>query len=100
MMILVGSMIVRKKNSCIDKVRCKKHRTFFAGKCKEMSNMTKIKGIVTKYNIVRRKKVLMVYYKEEHEIDEPIYFDTYEEAEAYSVQRKPKEKKRQCGNCW
>ena len=36
----------------------------------------------------------------EHAMDEPIYFGTYEEAEAYSVQRKPKEKKRQCGNCW
>ena len=30
----------------------------------------------------------------------PVYFDAYEEAEAYSVQIAPSQKKRQCGNCW
>lgn len=33
-------------------------------------------------------------------MDEPVYFDTYEEAEAYSISIAPNEKKRQCGNCW
>ncbi len=33
-------------------------------------------------------------------MEEPVYFDTYEEAEAYSIQRKPSQDKRQCGNCW
>ncbi|MBP3602793.1 MAG: hypothetical protein J6J79_01440 [Lachnospiraceae bacterium] len=33
-------------------------------------------------------------------MEEPIYFDTYEAAENYSVQIKPNEKKRKCGNCW
>ena len=31
---------------------------------------------------------------------EPVYFATYEEAEAYSIQVKPSQKKRKCGNCW
>lgn len=31
---------------------------------------------------------------------EPVYFSTYEEAEAYSVARKPSLEKRRCGNCW
>ena len=31
---------------------------------------------------------------------EPIYFGTYEEAEAYSIQIAPNQNKRQCGNCW
>ena len=30
----------------------------------------------------------------------PVYFDTYEEAEAYSIQAAPSQDKRQCGNCW
>lgn len=30
----------------------------------------------------------------------PVYFDTYEEAEAYSEQIAPSQKKRNCGNCW
>lgn len=30
----------------------------------------------------------------------PVYFDTYEEAEAYSVQIAPSQDKRQCGSCW
>lgn len=30
----------------------------------------------------------------------PVYFNTYEEAEAYSVQIAPNQSKRQCGNCW
>ena len=30
----------------------------------------------------------------------PIYFGTYEEAEAYSIQINPKQSKRKCGNCW
>lgn len=31
---------------------------------------------------------------------EPVYFDTYEEAETYSIQRKPSLEKRKCGNCF
>lgn len=31
---------------------------------------------------------------------DPVYFNTYEEAEAYSVQIKPNLDKRKCGNCW
>lgn len=30
----------------------------------------------------------------------PVYFNTYEEAEAYSVSIKPSLDKRKCGNCW
>ena len=30
----------------------------------------------------------------------PVYFDTYEEAEAYSIQNSPGQSKRKCGNCW
>ena len=30
----------------------------------------------------------------------PVYFGTYEEAEAYSIQIKPSQDKRKCGNCW
>lgn len=30
----------------------------------------------------------------------PVYFGTYEEAEAYSIVISPSQKKRQCGNCW
>ena len=30
----------------------------------------------------------------------PVYFDTYEEAEAFSIQIAPSQDKRQCGNCW
>lgn len=30
----------------------------------------------------------------------PVYFDTYEEAEAYSIQIAPGQDKRKCGNCW
>ena len=30
----------------------------------------------------------------------PVYFNTYEEAEEYSISIAPNEKKRQCGNCW
>ena len=30
----------------------------------------------------------------------PVYYDTYEEAESYSIQIKPKQDKRKCGNCW
>lgn len=30
----------------------------------------------------------------------PVYFATYEEAEAYSAQIAPGQDKRQCGNCW
>lgn len=33
-------------------------------------------------------------------MEEPVYFDTYEEAEAYSISIAPNEKKRKCGNCW
>lgn len=31
---------------------------------------------------------------------EPVYFATYEEAEAYSIKVKASQKKRNCGNCW
>jgi DNA-entry nuclease len=31
---------------------------------------------------------------------QPVYFDTYEEAEAYSISIAPKQDKRNCGNCW
>lgn len=31
---------------------------------------------------------------------DPVYFNTYEDAEAYSVQIKPSLDKRKCGNCW
>jgi len=30
----------------------------------------------------------------------PVFFSTYEEAETYSIQIAPGEKKRKCGNCW
>lgn len=30
----------------------------------------------------------------------PVYFDTYEEAEAFSIQIAPSQDKRLCGNCW
>lgn len=30
----------------------------------------------------------------------PVYFDTYEEAEGYSLQIAPSQDKRLCGNCW
>lgn len=30
----------------------------------------------------------------------PVYFDTYEAAEVYSIQYHANQKKRQCGNCW
>lgn len=33
-------------------------------------------------------------------MSEPVYFDTYEEAEAYSTAIAPGENKRKCGNCW
>ena len=33
-------------------------------------------------------------------MNEPVYFNTYEEAEAYSAMIAPNENKRQCGNCW
>lgn len=33
-------------------------------------------------------------------MDSPVYFDTYEEAEVYSIKIAPNEKKRKCGNCW
>lgn len=33
-------------------------------------------------------------------MEEPVYFNTYEEAEAYSISIAPDEKKRKCGNCW
>ena len=36
----------------------------------------------------------------EHAMNEPVYFDTYEAAEEYSISRKPKLEKRRCGNCW
>lgn len=29
-----------------------------------------------------------------------VYFDTYEDAETYSIQIAPSQDKRQCGNCW
>lgn len=40
--------------------------------------------------------------KEGHknQMTEAIYFNTYEEAEAYSKQAHPKQDKIQCGNCW
>lgn len=31
---------------------------------------------------------------------QPVYFDTYEEAEAFSIQIAPTQDERQCGNCW
>ena len=31
---------------------------------------------------------------------DPVYFNTYEEAEAYSAKINPKQNKRKCGNCW
>jgi DNA-entry nuclease len=31
---------------------------------------------------------------------QPVYFDTYEEAEAYSISIAPNQDKRNCGNCW
>ncbi len=34
------------------------------------------------------------------EMENPVYFDTYEEALAYSQQIAPNLEKRQCGNCW
>ena len=30
----------------------------------------------------------------------PVYFNTYEEAEAHSIQIAPNQNKRRCGNCW
>lgn len=30
----------------------------------------------------------------------PVYFDSYDEAEAYSIANYPKQTSRQCGNCW
>lgn len=33
-------------------------------------------------------------------MNNPVYFNTYEEAEAYSIQIAPKQDKRKCGNCW
>jgi hypothetical protein len=30
----------------------------------------------------------------------PVYFDTYEEAQAYSEKIAPSQSKRNCGNCW
>ena len=30
----------------------------------------------------------------------PVYFDTYEAAEEYSIKNKPGQNKRKCGNCW
>lgn len=30
----------------------------------------------------------------------PVYYDTYEDAETYSVQIAPSQDKRKCGNCW
>ena len=30
----------------------------------------------------------------------PVYFNSYEEAEAYSISIAPGQKKRNCGNCW
>ena len=35
-----------------------------------------------------------------HAMDFPVYFNTYEEAEAYSISIAPDLKKRRCGNCW
>jgi len=37
---------------------------------------------------------------DENAMKEPVYFGTYEEAEAYSVEIKPGLEKRKCGNCW
>lgn len=31
---------------------------------------------------------------------QPVYFETYEDAEAYSIQIEPDLEKRKCGNCW
>ncbi len=31
---------------------------------------------------------------------QPVYFNTYEEAEAFSIQIAPSQDRRQCGNCW
>ena len=36
----------------------------------------------------------------ENAMTDPIYFNTYEEAENYSISIAPKLKNRQCGNCW
>lgn len=36
----------------------------------------------------------------DHAMTNPVYFNTYEEAEAYSISIKPGLEKRQCGNCW
>ena len=36
----------------------------------------------------------------DHAMKRPVYFDTYEEAEAFSVQIAPLQEKRLCGNCW
>ena len=36
----------------------------------------------------------------EHAMDYPVYFNTYDEAIAYSEMIKPGLEKRQCGNCW
>ncbi len=36
----------------------------------------------------------------EHAMKSPVYFGTYEEAEAYSFSIAPKQEKRKCGNCW
>lgn len=33
-------------------------------------------------------------------MSKPVYFDTYEESEAYSKQIAPDQNKRKCGNCW
>ena len=33
-------------------------------------------------------------------MEQPVYFNSYEEAEAYSIQNHASQKKRQCGNCW
>lgn len=33
-------------------------------------------------------------------MDNPVYFNTYEEAEAYSIAKFPNQDKRKCGNCW
>jgi DNA-entry nuclease len=33
-------------------------------------------------------------------IKQPVYFDTYEEAETYSISIAPSQDKRNCGNCW
>lgn len=36
----------------------------------------------------------------EHAMKSPVYFGTYEDAEAYSFSIAPKQDKRKCGNCW